>query len=490
MAIIRASAAYLTSAVEDPINQPVPVKLAKDAIRRSLSASTVDGVFAAIYSNIIGGVLLTNFLMDLGASATQIGLLSAVPMVANLLQPMGAYFSEKVSSRHWYCLWIYAPSRLLWVGLCVGIVLLKPWQLDPQLLIDVTLAIALLSHSIGALGSAAWLSWLAMLVPRRLRGRYFGLRNSAANLTSLIAVPVAGMVVSAWGGGAIQGYGVVLVVGVVLGIVSLMFQGFMTDINPQQQQTLGIPESDTAISVEAGGEEHPVPPSEPSLWRDRNFLLFSFYFSLWMFAVNLSAPFFNLYMLNEQDLNLDISQVTLYNSVMAGANLVLLIVWGRLADRFGNRPLLFFAGLVVALTPLLWLLAGQDSLSVWMGLPLLHIVMGGSGAAIDLCSNNLQIGVAPVHRQSTYFGAIAALSGMSGALGTSLGGLLVEHWQVGGLLGLFIISSAFRLVALVPLIFVHEQRSASLRQLIQTFTSPQDIGQLPSGKSLPLEEQL
>lgn len=462
----------------------MPVKLAKDAIRRSLSASTVDGVFAAIYSNIIGGVLLTNFLMDLGASATQIGLLSAVPLVANLLQPLGAYFSEKVSSRHWYCLWIYAPSRVLWIGLCVGIMLLRPWHLDPQFLIDVTLAIALLSHSIGALGSAAWLSWLAMLVPRRLRGRYFSLRNSAANLTSLIAVPLAGMAVSAWGGGSIRGYGLVLLVGITLGIVSLMFQGFMSDINPQQQQILNLPESDPVKSTESGAESKTGASSEPSLWQDRNFLLFSFYFSLWMFAVNLSAPFFNLYMLNEQDLNLDISQVTLYNSIMAGANLVLLMVWGRLADRFGNRPLLFFAGLVVALTPLLWLLAGQDSLSVWIGLPLLHILMGGSGAAIDLCSNNLQIGVAPVHRQSTYFGTIAALSGVSGALGTSLGGLLVEHWAVGGLLGLFIISSIFRLVALVPLLFVHEQRSVSLRQLIQTLVPQQEeTEELAPGKS-------
>jgi MFS family permease len=461
--------------VEDQINQPLPVKLAKDSIRRSLSASTIDGVFAAVYSNIIGGVLLTNFLMDLGASAAQIGLLASVPMVANLLQPLGAYISEKMSSRHWYCLWIYAPSRLLWLGLCIGIMLLGPWQLEPQVLIDITLAIALLSHGIGALGSAAWLSWLAMLVPRRLRGRYFGLRNSAANLTSLIAVPVAGVVVSAWDGGAVQGYGVILLVGIILGIVSLMFQGFMTDINPLQQQTVNTVSS--AISditpSEANAAQDSATPRELSLWQNRNFVLFSVYFSLWMFAVSLSAPFFNLFMLNKQDLNLDISQVTLYNSIMAGANLVLLMVWGRLADRFGNRPLLFFAGIVVAITPLLWLFTGSDSLSVWVGLPLLHILMGGSGAAIDLCGNNLQIGVAPVHRQSTYFGTIAALSGVSGAVGTALGGFLVEYAQVGGLAGLFIISTIFRLLALVPLIFVQEQRSVSLRQLIQTFAVTQ-----------------
>jgi MFS family permease len=452
--------------------------LAKDSIRTSLSASTIDGVFAAVYSNVVGGVLPTNFLLDLGASTTQVGLLAAVPLVANLLQPLGAYYSELTTSRHWYCLLIYGPSRLLWLGLLAGIVLLKPWQLDPQWLIDLTLVIALLSHGIGALGSAAWLSWLAILVPRRLRGRYFGFRNSAANLTSLIAVPIAGLVISGWNGGAIQGYGLVLLVGIVLGIVSLIFQGFMLDINPQQQRPLR-PQSlaqESSIEQDSGQETG-------SLWQNRNFLLFSLYFSLWMFAINLSAPFFNLYMLNKQDLHLNISQVTVYNSVMAGANLLLLMVWGRLADRVGNRPLLFGAGLVMALTPLLWLFTGQDRLSVWVGLPLLHLMMGGSGSAIDLCSNNLQIGIAPVHRQSTYFGAIAAISGVSGAFGTSLGGFLVEHWQVGGLLGLFIISSVCRFGALVPLIFVHEEQSTSLRRLLQTMAAPQAQAQLAPEKT-------
>ena len=178
-----------------------------------------------------------------------------------------------------------------------------------------------------------------------------------------------------------------------------------------------------------------------------------------MFAFSLSAPFFNLYMLD--NLNLPISQVTLYNSLMAGANLLMLMIWGRLADRMGNRVVLAIAGLILALTPLLWLFVGADSRSLWLGLPLLHVVMGGTGAAIDLCNNNLQIGVAPLRKQSTYFGWMAAAAGISGALGTTLGGYCAEHWAQGGLLGVFILSSICRVVALFPLIFVKEHRDLS-----------------------------
>ena len=91
----------------------------------------------------------------------------------------------------------------------------------------------------------------------------------------------------------------------------------------------------------------------PSALKDSNFLMFILYFSLWTFAVNLSAPFFNIYLL--KNLSLDVSLVTIYSSLSSGANLLLLMFWGRLADRWGNRPLLIAVGLVVAVTPLLWL---------------------------------------------------------------------------------------------------------------------------------------
>ncbi|MCL1469501.1 hypothetical protein [Argonema antarcticum] len=45
-----------------------PLKFSKGAIRSSLRASTWDGVFAAIFGNITGGVLLSNFLLQLGAT--------------------------------------------------------------------------------------------------------------------------------------------------------------------------------------------------------------------------------------------------------------------------------------------------------------------------------------------------------------------------------------------------------------------------------------
>jgi MFS family permease len=451
-----------------PALSPTPlVKLAKDAIRKSLGASTADGIFAAVYSNATAGVLLTNFVMDLGGSTTQIGLLASIPLVANLLQPLGAYLSEQCTSRHWYCLGVYIPSRLVWGLLLLGLGLLHWDYIEPQTLIAETLIVAFVSFSSGALGSAAWLSWMAVLVPKRLRGRYFGLRNSAANLTNLISVPLMGMLISRWPSGSVDGFGVVLLLAIAFGLASLTFQHFMADVNPKLQQTFSTPQIE--LSPSETQTDVISPPESTSNTEQSKFWILLTYFGGWMFAFSLSAPFFNLYMLD--NLNLPITLVTLYTSLMAVANILMLMFWGRLADRIGNRAVLAIAGIILALVPLLWLVVGTDNLSIWLGLPLLHLVMGGTGAAIDLCNNNLQIGVAPLHKQSTYFGWLAAAAGISGALGTAIGGYCAEHWTQGGLLGIFILSSVCRGAAIIPLAFVREHRDLSLPQLMQLFSS-------------------
>ncbi|MBH8574001.1 MFS transporter [Nostocaceae cyanobacterium CENA369] len=459
-------------------------RISKQAIRTSLKASTADGVLSAVFSLITGGILLSNFLVELDVSPVVFGMLSSIPMLVNLIQPLGAYLSERTTSRFQYALWTYGISRILWLFLVVGIAIFCWGGIDSHQLMVLTLLIVLVTHLLGGLGNASWLSWIAMIVPRRLRGRYFGLRNSAGSLTNLLCLPLAGLAVSNWPGGTLQGYGIVLLIGIVFGIVGLWCQHFQVDVNPQlQNAVVQYPQnSESSLAKKDDVVEKPlitkdITPPEDNFWssiqKNSNFLKFLLYFGLWMLAVNISAPFFNLYMLDTLDL--DVSVVTLYTSIQAGANLLMLILWGKLADRIGNRPILLLVGILVAVSPLLWLGTSNHDLDIWLWLPLLHILAGVTWAAIDLCNNNLQIEITPVKNQSIYFAIAAAVSGASGALGTTIGSFIAQFIGYGGLLGLFTVSSLFRLVALVPLIFVKEQPTQSLTQMIQVWLGRKKI---------------
>ena len=411
----------------------------RSSIRNSLRASTVDGGLAAAFNSITGGVLLDKFLLDLGANAMEVGAIASLPMIANLLQPLGALLSNQTNSRHNFGLWIFLPARLAWLLLLLGIIFYAD---RPKLLVYLTLALISISNILGSLGGASWMSWLAALVPSQLRGRYYSVRQIVSNLAELISLPLASLVVSGCNN-AIAGYGIVLSVAIVAGLLSLGCQQFMEDINPQRYQA-----------------------AHPSLLKDlsatlsdRNLKIFLIYAAIWGFAINLSTPFFNLYMLN--NLGLDITWVTLFNTIYTGANMLMLLVWGRLSDHIGNRPLLLFAGIAIAVTPLFWLLTNTAPLQahLFIYLALFHIVWGGAWSAVDLCTNNIQIGIAPIEHRATFFAIAAAITGVSGAFGTTVGGFLAQSAHYDGISGIFFLSAIARAIALLPLLFVNEKKS-------------------------------
>lgn len=431
----------------------------KVSVRTSLRASTIDGGLSTVFSNVTGGVLLSSFLLNLGASPFEIGMVASLPMLANLLQPLGALLSNRSNSRHDYGIWTFLPSRLIWLVLLISIVLREAIPDFSEYLVYLTLTLVVVSSILAALGSASWMSWLAALVPSKLRGRYYSIRNVVSNIASLLCLPIASFIISHWQGGAIAGYGIVLSISILAGLTSLACQQFMVDINPQKYQT--------ACQVEYKPENNQTNYQANlfnslinnliSPFKDSNLIIFLIYFALWGFAVNLSTPFFNLYMLD--NLKVDITWVTLFSSLSSGANMLMLLVWGRLSDRVGNRPLLIFAGLAIAITPLFWLFAGlsQVQSQLWIYLLIFHLFLGGTWAAIDLGSNNIQIAIAPIQHHATFFAIASALAGVGSALGTTAGGILAQYAHYEGIFGVFFLSAILRLVAIVPLLFLREK---------------------------------
>lgn len=313
-------------------------RISTTAIRRSLVASSIDGVFAAIYANLTSGVLLSNFLIKLQANSFEVGILAAIPMLANVVQPLGAWWGERAQSRRNYCSIVNIPARCVWILLAIGIALYTQHLLDDRATILLTMVVVSVSHLLGGLGSATWLSWMAALVPSKLRGRYFSIRNTAANLTSLIVVAIAGFWVANYPRGEIEAYEIALGVAIVAGIVSMVYQWQMVDISPATHEIANwddFEDNSILAAVKPDLATMESPSAIVTFLQDRYFLGFTICFSAWMFALNLSAPFFNLYLL--QNLAIDVSWVTLYNSLTSAANLALLIPFGRWSDRIGTR---------------------------------------------------------------------------------------------------------------------------------------------------------
>ncbi|MEQ1625872.1 MAG: MFS transporter, partial [Nitrospira sp.] len=204
----------------------------------------------------------------------------------------------------------------------------------------------------------------------------------------------------------------------------------------------------------------------------RRFLLFS---GLMHLAVLISGPFFVIYML--QDLHLSYWAYGTWAAAAIVGQFVTLPGWGEFGDRFGNKALLTFTGLLVAFLPMLYLIS-----TTWLFLVLVNFFGGVVWAGLSLgLSNYVFDAVRPADRPKAV-AVSSAVNAIGWATGTLVGSWLIstvpEDLQFGSfridpvsnLPFIFFISGSLRLVISLALLQTfHEQRRVEQRTSARLF---------------------
>ena len=428
------------------------------SVRGALRLSTLEGALASVFGALTGGVFLTGFALRLGANELLIGVLAALPLFAAVAQLAGAYLVQRVGRRRAVCLGGAESSRLLWLlalalplmgGAAAG---LAPWAL---------FAIAALSQVLGALGGVAWLSWMADLVPLGIRGRYFGSRNVVCGVATALATVAAGWYLDRFPtAGPPWGFATLFVLAVGAGWWSVAY-------------LRRIPEP----PVPAEGRRGQFRDVVRQPLRDPNFRRLVRFGIFWNLAVFFAAPFFIVYML--EALRLSYTQVASFTTLSTIAHLVTIRGWGRLADRYGHRPVMFVSGVLVVPVPLLWLFVAPGNVN-WLCAGV-HLLGGAAWAGHSLAASNLLLRLAPRAHNATYFSVYAALTGVGSAVGPVAGGLLavwlrahpvaVGPLPVDPFMAIFAASFVGRGLSILLLQRVAEPRQASVREVIRMLST-------------------
>jgi MFS family permease len=157
-------------------------------LRQSLKACTAEGLFAELINAFAGGALLTGWAIYLGASPLYTGLLVALPQIAQVLHVPGAWTTALLGHRR-ACLWLVGASRQVLLPLAI----LPFLPIDDGARRGVLLSVAGLAAVLGVLGNNAWVAWMGELVPKRIRGRYFGKRTGLCMLGGGLAAAAVGL---------------------------------------------------------------------------------------------------------------------------------------------------------------------------------------------------------------------------------------------------------------------------------------------------------
>jgi len=90
--------------------------LTQDEVESGLSAVIRDGMASMAFTTLTGGPFLVAFALKLGASNLIIGLLAAIPPLAQLIQIPSIYLVEKIRNRKAISFTASGVNRLFWLS--------------------------------------------------------------------------------------------------------------------------------------------------------------------------------------------------------------------------------------------------------------------------------------------------------------------------------------------------------------------------------------
>lgn len=131
-----------------------------------------DGIFTRAMITLTEGVFLVGFALKLNAPLFYVGLLAALPPLAQLIQIPSIYLIEKYRDRRKISVYSSIGSRV-----CLLLIAVIPF-FSPVLGLTLLLIVTFLRGAIGAIEATSWNSWMRDLIPEKELGAFFSKRWS------------------------------------------------------------------------------------------------------------------------------------------------------------------------------------------------------------------------------------------------------------------------------------------------------------------------
>lgn len=425
-------------------------------LRGSLRASLMDGMLAEVVSVCATGSVLTGWALYLKMGPFWVGVLGALPFLAEVVQLPTAWVTSALGHRK-VALTAIAIARSVYLPLVF--LPFSPLTLATQQ--RVLIAVAAVAAVFASVGNNGWVAWMGNLVPEPLRGRYFGRRAALAM--------VGGTVAALGAGGALDfarsskdagvAFAALAAVACVAGALSVFSMSRQHDPIPRARRTSTPPE----VRVVARRRAALRPLRDPAARRVLAYQL------AWNLAIGIASAFFVVYML--KDLRLGFFLIAVHGAGVAGVRILTTRFWGRAVDRLGARPILIACSFGTAVVPLLWLFIVPGRL--WL-LALDCLLAGALWCGHGIASFQLPLAVAPREGRPHYLAAFATAGGLAFACGSTLGGTIAQmlpaHLTVlghaaYGLDALFLLSACGRVTAACLCTRIIEPGARSLGEL-------------------------
>lgn len=411
--------------------------------KKAMELNTVEGAFAVAAEN-LAAPYLGLFALGLGATPSQIGMLTAFPnLIGNLLQIPAALWAERMKDKRIIPIVGGYLARFTWALLAF-----VPFLFAPEQRVAVVILLATFRILMANVGVPAWTALQAALIPQSIRGKYYANRNMVLHVSALVATVLANLLLR------LQfpiSYQAIFVIAAILGITAtFIFSKIPFDqVPPKGKNGSGIPfkEKLAAFWQEAF-----------TLKDFRNYVHSSL---IWNVGVTLASSLFVVHFVD--NMGGTAGAWAIFSGINLAVQALVQRYWGRMADVFGQKNVMLVSGIGCALLPFMWWSASH----LWFP-ALIYVVNGIAWGGYNLGAFNLLLEITPDYNRTVYVGVYNTLMGVAMAVGPLLGGFAAE---VVGLRPVFLASGMLRALGL--LVFFKtvtdiSGRKMSFRDLIPT----------------------
>ena len=377
--------------------------------RRARRLAYANGLLWGLGNGLASTMALVFWAVELGAWQIGLGvsLLRAGPHLLGVLRLSAPALIGRLSRRKGFCLAAYLASGCVLASLPL---LARPSSLrSASATLAVLIALWCVYHLLEYLGTVALWSWLGDLVRQRIRGRFLGVRQRWMVAGQAVGMAACGLFAYYWKRNYPElkdqwwiAYAVPVGLGAAVMIAALAPLARMPGLGAAR----AIPARVTAALI-----------ARP--FSDRRFLrlvLFGCWFS---FFNGLTAPLHDLY--PKQVLHIDLLVILGLSTAMRCGQLAIGPWAGRMADRFGNRPVMAVSLLLVA-SGELFFLAGPQHRWLVCGAWVAWIAWTG----LNVCLPNLMLALSPRPANVPYIAMYYAVTDLCVAGSMIAGGAMSD----------------------------------------------------------------
>lgn len=421
-------------------------------------------VFNAFSFQIILNSPMIIYAKTLGASATELGIITGMMPLLVIFQIPAAQYIHKVGYRRFvYSGW---GTRVAFIFL-MALVPLTSGFLTPRARLSLMLLFLFGFNLSRGISSAAWLPWIASLVPEKFRGKYLVRDAACVNIASCITFVLCALLLGnepqQWQ------FSILFIFSATMGALSLVFLKRMPDVEvPSPPRTAKIP----------------VPWKE--IFSHSPFKKLLLTAMVWSVVYGGMSAFAVAFM--KSDIGLPADKILLITAVSFLGGLSSLWFLGHRLDSFGSKPVILFSMILWLAMLFGWMtISGRYIAGTMELLIILQFIMGLSSALINMANTRLAMATIPVMGRDHFFAMYSVLSCLTQGLAPVGWGVLIDafgdkqlYWaglQWNRFTVFFALAALTLLVSMFLAKKLHEPQAANMEDLLREILvqSPQRV---------------